>query len=253
MSSRTKRAVLVGINYTNSDIPLKGCVNDVINMKKLLMSKYGYLESNIVLLTDDMILKPTRKNILVKFMELILSSNSDLYFHYCGHGSSVKDKSNDECDGNDEVLVPIDYKESGYIIDDELRTLVQFMSESCKITIVLDCCNSGTAMDLSYNLYERLGRNFLFQNPMYNRDLTRGTVLCMSGCLDDETSADAFINNQYQGAFTNALISTLDTTSSITLNELIKSIKKRLILGKIQQTPCLSSGKYEDIDAVFTL
>jgi hypothetical protein len=37
----SKRGVLIGINYEGApiDAPLQGCVNDVLNMKALLMNK----------------------------------------------------------------------------------------------------------------------------------------------------------------------------------------------------------------------
>jgi Caspase domain len=37
-----------------------------------------------------------------------------------GHGGKIKDESGDEKDGYDETLVPLDYNESGMILDDDL-------------------------------------------------------------------------------------------------------------------------------------
>ena len=37
-----------------------------------------------------------------------------------GHGGQIEDKSGDEDDGFDEILIPSDYKENGHIVDDEI-------------------------------------------------------------------------------------------------------------------------------------
>lgn len=48
-----KRALLVGINYTGHKGQLRGCVNDVYNMFRLLTETYGWSPSCISILTDD--------------------------------------------------------------------------------------------------------------------------------------------------------------------------------------------------------
>lgn len=253
---RTKRALLIGINYTGTDSELRGCINDVTNVKQMLMSKFGYHDTQITILTDNTDIKPTRNNILRHLFELILSNNSDLYFHYSGHGSQIRDLSGDESDGMDEALVPIDYQESGMISDDELRGLLHCMQETCKLTMVLDCCHSGSGVDLAYNLYERTGRNYLLEDPVNRRiGKTRGQVVCFSGCMDSQTSADAYIGTQYQGALTNYYLSALNTLTPRlrTLNNIYNSIKTGLKNGKYTQIPCLSSGNMIDINAGFSL
>ena len=41
-----KKALLIGINYINKDkeVQLSGCIDDVLNMKRMLITKMGYLE-----------------------------------------------------------------------------------------------------------------------------------------------------------------------------------------------------------------
>ncbi|CAN0121474.1 unnamed protein product [Ectocarpus fasciculatus] len=73
--------------------------------------------------------------------------------HYSGHGGSVKDTSGDEADNMDETLVPVDYKSSGQITDDEiLKELVMVLPEGVTLTVVMDCCHSGSILDLPYAL-----------------------------------------------------------------------------------------------------
>ena len=45
-------------------------------------------------------------------------SVSEVWIHYSGHGSHIKDMDGDEEDGFDEVLVPLDYDKNGVISDD---------------------------------------------------------------------------------------------------------------------------------------
>jgi metacaspase-1 len=48
-------------------------------------------------------------------------------------------------------LVPLDYDTSGQIRDDDLfLTLVGKMPKGVQLTCVMDCCHSGTVLDLPY-------------------------------------------------------------------------------------------------------
>ncbi len=48
-----KFALLVGINYIGTPNELSGCINDVIMVRKYLIEKRGYLDSNIVMMRED--------------------------------------------------------------------------------------------------------------------------------------------------------------------------------------------------------
>lgn len=54
----------MGINYRGQNGELRGCINDVKHMARILTQKYHIPKSNVVLLTDDTRDKPTKKNIL---------------------------------------------------------------------------------------------------------------------------------------------------------------------------------------------
>eukprot|EP00833_Pecoramyces_ruminatium_P007731 jgi/Orpsp1_1/1181763/evm.model.c7180000078497.1 len=57
----------------------------------------------------------------------------------------------DEVDGYDETILPVDYKKSGQIVDDEMNAImVRPLPEGVRLTAIFDSCHSGTALDLPY-------------------------------------------------------------------------------------------------------
>lgn len=239
-----KRALLVGINYIGTENALNGCINDIENMRDILKTEYGYKDADIMLISDMTDIKPTRNNIIKELLNLILSDATDLYFHYSGHGSQVKDVNGDEVDKKDECLVPIDYEKNGMILDDELKGLLQCLNVDKKLTIILDCCHSGTGVDLAYNVYERAGKLALLSDPSSKTNNTRGKVLCISGCMDNQTSADGFEAGEYQGALTYSLIEAIRNIKKPvrTIEALYRNMKMTLIKNKYTQIPCITAG-----------
>ncbi|KAI9023752.1 caspase domain-containing protein [Phycomyces nitens] len=155
-----KRALLIGINYFGSKNELKGCINDVLNLKEFLISLYGFKEEDMVILTDDKTDErfiPTKQNIISGMQWLVRDArpNDSFFFHYSGHGGSVQDVDGDEDDGCDETIYPVDHQmypgETGQIIDDEMHELmVRPLPPGCRLTAIFDSCHSGTALDLPY-------------------------------------------------------------------------------------------------------
>jgi hypothetical protein len=153
-----KKALLIGINYFQTPNELKGCINDVKNIKEFLL-EHGFKDepSSMVVLTDDKPDKlPLRSNIISSCQWLVHDAQpgDSLFFHYSGHGEQVPDKKiidGDEVDGLDEVILPLDFKTKGYIVDDELHDLlVRPLQKGVRLTAVFDSCHSGTALDLPY-------------------------------------------------------------------------------------------------------
>jgi hypothetical protein len=237
-----KKALLVGINYIGMDCPLNGCINDIENMRDILKNEFGY--NDITMMSDNTIMKPTRSNIMKELLNLILSDATDLYFHYSGHGSQVRDVNGDEADKMDECLVPIDYEINGMILDDELKGILQCLNSNKKLTMVLDCCHSGSGVDLAYNVYERAGKLALLCDPKMKINNTRGKVLCISGCKDIQTSADSFEMGQYQGALTYSLIQAIKKIKKPvrTLENIYRCLRATLINNHYSQIPCISAG-----------
>lgn len=242
----SKRALLIGINYKGTSNQLSGCIDDVENAKKLLLKK-GYTKDHITMMTDDTPIKPTKTNILREIFTLIMSGDQQLYIHYSGHGGSVRDTSGDEKDGKDECIFPLDsignWKK--IILDDEWRGLLSFLKKDQNLFVVMDCCHSGTGMDLAYSLYQRFG--WLSTNLQMVRDKhyskTKCQVVMLSGCLDPQTSADAWEENQAQGALTYAFIKMMKSSKKISYHDLVLGVRKLLKSKGYAQIPTLSSGR----------
>ena len=241
-----KRALLIGINYFDTSCELNGCHNDVKSMNDLLISKFGFRSADIRVLRDvrgDKEFKdknsPTRRNILQNLHELIAMTKpgDELFIHYSGHGSWTWDQNNDEKDGKDEILCPVD---DTSISDDELYTnLVKKCPPGAKIRCVFDCCHSGTALDLPYRW--RIGNKSFDEN---SEKLPENTdIILISGCRDEQTSADAYIGGNYAGALTWAFVECLKGQNSMkefTWKDLIYNIRYNLRKEKYEQAPQMS-------------
>ncbi|AAS51654.1 ADL266Cp [Eremothecium gossypii ATCC 10895] len=151
-----RKALLIGINYFNSSAELRGCINDVQNIKNFLISRYGYREENMVILTDDQhdpVRIPTKANILRAMHWLVQGAqpNDSLFLHYSGHGGETEDLDGDEQDGKDSTLYPVDFETNGHIVDDEIHDiLVKPLAPGVRLTALIDACHSGSALDLPY-------------------------------------------------------------------------------------------------------
>jgi len=153
----TRRAVMIGINYVgHSPGELRGCHNDVLNMKKYIMEVHDFDEGNITVLMDDgEHTSPTKDAILDAYKKVVSESESGdaIFLHYSGHGTKLKDDDHgEEADGYDEALVPLDFNDgAGMIRDDDLYDiLVKPLSKGVHMVSLMDCCHSGTILDLPY-------------------------------------------------------------------------------------------------------
>jgi hypothetical protein len=270
-----RKALLIGILYTGMDGELKGCVNDVINLKEWLMSEHGFKPSEITMMTeasDSQDLIPSYDNILREIGKLVASTdaNSVRFFTYSGHGGRTRDFSRDEEDGYDETICALDYskgsKDIKCITDDVLRErLVNPLPLGAKLTCIFDSCHSGTILDLRYNctsLIVKPGKKlpagtafYLLTSENYKR--SDATIVVLSGCRDAETSADAFINGQSQGALVSYILSSwkkIKANGQVpTYKDLLEMVCVRLSADRFTQNPHLSSGNFIDLTSKFTI
>lgn len=253
----SKKALLVGINYIGTSNELKGCINDVLNIKQCLQTHYGFKPYDIKVLTDDSSEnKPTCENIIngMKWLMEGAKAGDRLFFQYSGHGYSIRDYSGDEEDGKDEVLIPCDYNTDGVITDDFIRKeLCEKVPKDCKLTCLFDCCNSGTSADLRYH-YKQNTNNTVEIIYYPNYAPTDGRVLLISGCMDVQTSADAYISNQFQGAMTYSLLRTLKHYNyKLSYRRLIKKMREYLSANGYSQIPQMTSGKRLRLSNLFRI
>ncbi|PPR00695.1 hypothetical protein CVT24_000983 [Panaeolus cyanescens] len=227
-----KKAVCVGVNYTGQKDALKGCGNDARAMRKYLMEFHNFKSQNIMLLTDDELggasAKPTRREMFdaMKWLVADAKMHDSLFFHYSGHGGQVDDETGQEADGKDEVIFPMDFKEAGDIVDDELfKTLVEPLPPGVRLTAVFDSCHSGTVLDLPY-LHSAHGRlrsiSHISRRMRKRGQAPSADVISFSACRDDETSADTFHGGVAVGAMSYALISTLKKSLSLNMTRRLK-------------------------------
>lgn len=235
-----KKALLIGINYIGTSNELNGCINDVMSVKERL-TQSGF---SITTLTDTE--NPTRNNILNEFTNMLKNASPGdlLFFLYSGHGSYVLDKQGDEKDGYDEVLVSSDFKG---ILDDELKAIItQYLKKDVTLFGMFDSCFSGTILDLKYQFLD--SENYDKYTEHSTNLTTVGNVYMISGCTEHQTSADAYINNKYQGAMTWSLLESLKLPQT-SWKTLLQHMRNLLKNSGYTQIPQFAAGNFVNIDS----
>ncbi|KAI9147852.1 Metacaspase-1B [Paramyrothecium foliicola] len=202
-----RKGLLIGINYFGQRGQLRGCINDVRNMTAYLVEHFGYKREDMVILTDDQqnpMSQPTKQNILRAMHWLVKDArpNDSLFFHYSGHGGQTKDLDGDEPDGYDEVIYPVDFRQTGHITDDEMhRIMVSPLQAGVRLTAIFDSCHSGTALDLPYiystqgilkepNLAKEAGQGLLGVISSYSQGDLGGVANNLIGFFKKATSGE---------------------------------------------------------------
>jgi metacaspase-1 len=256
------KALLIGINYIGSPAELRGCINDVLNVRKLLL-EIGFDDSNVAVMTeaaDNADKIPTTANIVTGLQWLCANAtkDSDLFLHYSGHGTTITDSGNDEEDRKDEAICPVD---NGYISDDYLRGLISGLPSGCRFTAIMDCCHSGTIFDLKYvcggNIGAKnndLGRLNSCLLNINNNVETAADVMVLSGCKDNQYSMDATIEGKSQGALTYSFLQVVrkrvansSNNLSIPCPQFITEVDNAIKHGKYEQIPQLSCGRSSNL------
>lgn len=169
----TKRALLIGINYVGQNGELSGCHNDALNIKQYLMNCHGFEAQNMTVLLDDGTHRnPTRNNIMASLEALVQQSRAgdSVFLHYSGHGGNLADDNGDEADGRDETLIPVDFQQTGQIRDDVLlEKFIVPMASGVTVTCLMDCCHSGSILDLPY-MFTADGSSQNISNPQMQQN-----------------------------------------------------------------------------------
>lgn len=253
VSHYDKKALLIGINKYESGGNLKGCVNDITTMYNILKDKYGFNPNAIYILQDY---KATRANIIKGLIWLASGSRPDdeLVLHYSGHGSRVPDYSGDEIDGYDEILCPTDMDWRFPLTDDVLSEIINTIHKEAYFTFLCDSCYSDTMMRGGLTHVASKYREIVIDNevPDYvivndklhklGENIVCDKHLLLSGCMDNQTSADAYIDGMYQGAFTWALSSILKNKPKMKVNKIYKKIVSILSHNNFSQIPMINGS-----------
>jgi hypothetical protein len=264
-----RKALLVGINDYKGVGDLRGCVNDVLDMHFSLRSLFNFETRDIRVLTDS---RATKDGILHRLKWLVKGAKRGdfLVFHFSGHGSQIRDRNGDEelGDGLDELICPYDMDWDGtYIIDDDLNKIFKGVPEGALLEVFLDCCHSGTGLrEMSMGLqpppelapaHPTLDRYLpppadIFlrfsgeEDDLKKKELIKEIAkkgkkhhILWAGCMASQTSADAYINGRYHGAFTYYLNMHLRRNPQVSRKELLRKVRSSLTHGGYSQVPQL--------------
>lgn len=260
-----KKALCVGINRFRNypAATLNGCVNDAMEMKALLLNRFGFSRNSVATLTDS---KATKAAIMEKLQTMVEDAVAGKYnylvFSFSSHGTQVPDTGGDEPDSADEAFCPYDLAEDNgrwhadhIITDDELNRLFAGLPEHVTLEVCLDTCHSGTGLRAIDLLLERKPRYlpppsleaFLQTEALKPRGLAdlqssdgKTRHVLWTGCRSDQTSADALIDGKWHGAFTYFLCREILATDSLPArNTLLKNVLAGLRSGKYTQIPQL--------------
>jgi len=230
-------------------------------MRNLLQANgYPNDSSHMVVLKDDTNdhnYMPNGKNIMKALQWLVqgVGRGDSLFFHFSGHGAQLPDKTGMEKDGLNETILPTDYK-NGQITDDELwGSLVRPLPDGARLMAVMDCCHSGTGLDLPFEYIKRKKDQYggghwrEDENPAHST----GDVVMFSGCQDDQTSADVggggmFSSQRAGGAMTNTFLKALRSNPNPTYVQFMGELHKVLKKGGFSQKPMLTSSQRFNLD-----
>ena len=273
-----RRALLVGLNhYPDPANNLKGCVNDVLQVSRLLQTGFGFDDaSQLRLLTDE---RATTAGIKSRLRWLLDGTGPGdvLVFHYSGHGSQVRDRDGDELDdGLDEIICPYDLDWDNPFTDDDLYECLADLRPGVHLTVVLDCCHSGTGLreiaeasvlpsrwkylSAPPDIYHRIGPIIEDRGPARRLTMTRARIelrlrrfghraaeagaILLAGCRSDQLSADAWIEGDYHGAFTYFLCDAAEEARCrITYADLLERTRHLLAKNRYDQVPQLEGPR----------
>jgi uncharacterized caspase-like protein len=255
------KALLVRINaYPNPSNNLRGCINDIIDMENFIASKNKvYPKENIRTLTDS---KATKKGILSALNWLLLGAGAgdQILFQYSGHGAQIPSHNPAiEKDGLDEIICPYDFNEEAAaetaISDKEFAKIFAKIPKGVHFVWISDSCHSE---DLSRKHEIVESKDFInetrFRRFNHNDSTNQAQAIApvaslgaaaiplhgalLSGCASHQLSADAYINNRFNGAFTHYLIKNLSLYGQdASMQDIVKYVNIDLMDNDYDQNP----------------
>lgn len=152
--------------------------------------------------------------------------------------------------------------------------LVAPLPPGCKLTSLMDCCHSGTGLDLPY-VHNLPTSSSSYGNKIQKKikkkkkkkkskkssssgelpGTSRADVYLYSGCRDDQTSADTSVDGEATGAMTWAFTTALQKNPNLSYWSILDAMRQVLNSGprKYTQVPQLSTGRQSDINQPFVV
>jgi hypothetical protein len=172
-------------------------------------------------------------------------------FHYSGHGAQLPSKGyNFEKDGLDEIICPYDFSDADAtqtaISDKEFAKIFATIPKGVHFVWISDSCHSE---DLSRKQHITPDTRF----RRFNHEQEQGVTIpaaslsaepiplhgaLLSGCASHQLSADAYINNRFNGAFTHYLIKNLSQYGQdASMQDIVKLVNIDLMDNDYDQNP----------------
>lgn len=255
-----KSALLIGLNYIacHPRMQLRGCHNDVQNMRNYLIKHRNYSFEEVKLALDYDLRSTSKEGIIEGMYELVADSYSqdleEIFLHYSGHGTQRDDETGDEEEGDDkdQVLVPWDCSRNGYVTDEKINQILARINPKTRVICLFDCCHSATMADLPYRYDVKMIDNdqlSIVKDNVANGKQTKPKIITLSGCRDCQTSADAY-NVQGRRSFTGAMTSCFlecvkenaSASKSLDIFKLFQELHKKIRSKNFDQRPVLCSS-----------
>ena len=256
-SSPEKWALLIGINnylYAGQDgfAPLHGCLNDVSDMRELLIGKYGFAPDHIAVLTEG---DATRQGILdcIRRHLVDLAKPGDVaVLYYSGHGSYCYDPV--RIGNRDQTLVPYDGRDPEDKVDDitgrDLNEALQGLKTQHGI-FILDSCYSGSMRARFAGRVRAIpprlrARGSLQRSAVQNGNADASYVL-LAASAPNEESIELEVAGRARGLFTYLLCRELRSSqANRTYRDLMDVIRPTVASYYPDQHPSLE-GKSADV------
>ncbi|KAF3658760.1 metacaspase-1 [Capsicum chacoense] len=269
---RGKRALLCGVTYKAEKFRLKGTLHDVHSMGDLLLRKFNFSDDSILILAEEEAYKPpTKRNILESFKWLMedLKSGDSMVFYFKGYGLRQPDFNDDELDGFDEMICPLDFRTEGMISDNAINDiLVKPLIPGVTLHAIVDACHSGTILDLPWVYNENKWKDNRPPSGV-NKGTSGGRAISFCACKDNQLAAytsafcaEKIMTGAMTYTFTNALWENPDITYKGLLDCMHRAIERvnkarcpllKVLQRKIDQEPVLSSSEKFNTNMKFEL
>jgi hypothetical protein len=240
-------AILAAINnYPGSANDLNGCLNDIDDVELKLKNEFPAFM--IKKMKDSQVTVEGMYN-QIKDVLVTLTAGDVLYWHYSGHGTQIP--SNSEPNGYHEAL----YLYNGPFLDDQVQELQALTPEGVHVIAKFDSCFSGDMLRNSKKTQNRFYPmpGLRVRHKVIRRFGKRASLkgwVVFSGCGENQTSADAYINGRFNGAFTyydNKSFS-VDSTNDDEITKLHTFLPK----GSYDQNPTIDGDSSLFTEKVFT-